>query len=298
MTWARYDDNFDQHPKFLALRGDGTPKALERGCRARTLHSSMMAWASRMNSDGIIPVDAMPLIATNALQTMPQAEDAAGLMIDKKLLHRRTKREGGGYRIHDFLDYNPSKETVQRKAQADDQRAIMRELHTWLHKSPIGKRVKAKIVERDGTTCCYCGRDDLRTDGDRRSPDRRTFDLIDPATAGSWDRSGAPLSGEDVWRVHNLWVVACGYCNSLKNSRRPDETDGMEILPGHGPNRHLVDLPRSAATESRLNRESGPDRVGPERNGSGLAGDGHGPETGTGLTGGQRPAEPRVGGEH
>jgi 5-methylcytosine-specific restriction endonuclease McrA len=269
VTWVRYDDNADQHPKWLELRGDGTNRALERGRRARCLHQSMMLWSGRMNSDGVIPITALPLVSTNALLTMPEALDAAQLLVDVKLLRRRTKRLGGGFEIHDFLDYQPSKETVQRKVQADDHRALMRDLHNWLHKSPIGKRVKAKVLERDGTTCCYCGRDDLRTDGDRKSPDRRTFDLIDPATAGSWDRSGAALDATEVLRVHNLWCVACGYCNSLKNNRSPDETDGMSVLPGHGPNKHIPDLPRSAAIQSGADRESGTDRDGI---GSGLDG--------------------------
>lgn len=281
MSWVRYDDNFDQHPKFLALRGAGTAKALELGRRARVLHSSVLAWCGRMNSDGLVPPHAMPLIASNSLLTVPEAEEAAGLLVKVGLLHRRTKKDGSGYRVHDYLDFQPSKDTVQRKAAQLERREMMRELHEWLHKSPIGKRVKQLVVERDGITCCYCGRDNLRTDGDRKSMDRRTFDLIDPATAGSWDRSGAPLTSDEVHRVAKLWCVACGYCNSLKNKRSPDETDGLQILPGHGPHKLVTDLPRSAAIQSRFDRDpiESPGRIGSDRVGSGRAGTGgDGPE--------------------
>lgn len=255
MTWVKIDDKLTTHPKWLSL-------SLE----AKSLWFHAAVWCGAHNNDGALPEHAMALIAFSGSVPSRDVAPAVDLLVKAKLWRRVPKAKGGGWEINDWLTYQPSKQQVQdreaKKAQSDE----MKRLHAWLHKSPIGKRVKGLVVERDGTTCCYCGQADLRTDGDRRGLDRRTFDLIDPASKDEFDWSGAPMARAEVERVARLWCVACSYCNQTKNSRRPDETIDMQILPGHGPFR---DLPRSAATESRLSRGFGSDPVG-----SGLVGAG------------------------
>jgi len=125
--------------------------------------------AARESTDGVITPTGLPMIAANA-QVRP---DRLMLAIDRLcvvgLLHRRSKRHGNGFELRNFLKYNPSREQVQRANEKTSN-------HDWLHKSDLGRALKRRIIDRDGNWCRYCGTE-LSAPGDRRSPQRRTFDL-------------------------------------------------------------------------------------------------------------------------
>lgn len=93
MTWVRIDDAIDEHPKIAALDDS-----------AFALFVASLAYCNRNLTDGFIPTrvggklrfcdgDATPAIAQ--LET-------AGLWVETP----------GGWRIHDFHDYQPSKQDV------------------------------------------------------------------------------------------------------------------------------------------------------------------------------------------
>lgn len=281
MTWLKIDDKLITHPKWVGL-----------GIEAKSLWLHVSVWAASHNTDGIVPDHVLPLLGFQSCLTGPQVGPAAAELVKARLWRRLPKSKGGGHEICNWLEYQPSKQQVQAKQDADAGREERKRLHDWLHKSPIGRRVKDRIVERDGVWCRYCG-EMCVVSGDRRSPARRTFDLIDPAS--TWDRSGTPLPAEEITRIAGLWVVACGWCNALKNSRTPDEAD-MQIRPAHGRSPICRDLPRSAANGSRAVRDPGSDLFGPARDGAGQGLDGPG-RGGAGLVGsGQVGAG--LGGEH
>lgn len=104
MTWVRLDDQFPDHPKALACSAE-----------ALWLHISGLCWCARHLTDGHIPKNA---VARLAVVKNPPARAAelvdAGIWID----------EGSHFVIHDYLDFQPSKETVmsQRDAARDRQR--------------------------------------------------------------------------------------------------------------------------------------------------------------------------------
>jgi hypothetical protein len=261
VSWVRIDDKLPSHPKWLALGKD-----------AKLFWFHAAVWCGAHNNDGIVPEHAWPFIAFTAginvsdvasiieeLCRRPQAlpsDDARPNALMRKL----ARSKGGGVEFHDWNAYQPTKKQVAKKQDVDDRKALMRALHDWLHKSPPGRKVKAIVEARDGAFCCYCGEGPLRLDGDRKGSTRRTFDLIDPTTIDSWEwRDRVALHQSEILRVAGLWCVACGYCNSAKGRRAPDETDGYRILPGYGPSR---DLPRSAAIQSVFNPPVGSDLAG------------------------------------
>lgn len=99
MPWFRVDDSLDMHPKTLAA-----------GNEAIGLWARCGAYAARHLTDGFIPREIALLYGSEAL---------AEVLVAAKLW-RRTK---GGYRMHDYLGYNPSREAVenQRRSNADRQ---------------------------------------------------------------------------------------------------------------------------------------------------------------------------------
>jgi hypothetical protein len=242
VTWLKVDDKLTTHPKWL-------PLSLE----AKSLWFHAAVWCASHNNDGRLPDEAMMFIAFSATIHAPSLDAAQQQLVRARLWARVPKHRGGGFEIVNWLDYQPSKQQVQDKADADEVKAEMDRIHAWLHKKAPGKRVKKLIDARDGLWCRYCGSQTVITQGDRRGPHRRTYDLIDPAER--WDMTASALPDDELRRIAELWAVACGWCNAIKSKRTPAEA-GMTLLPPPILSRHN-DLPRSAANRSATVPEVG-----------------------------------------
>lgn len=96
MSWVRLDDQFPNHAKIMSVGSD-----------AFRLHVTAMCWAANQLTDGAVPV-----VATRQLgwfcadlgRSITELE-TAGLW----------DAMPDGWRIHDYLDYNPSREQVVKE---------------------------------------------------------------------------------------------------------------------------------------------------------------------------------------
>jgi hypothetical protein len=108
MPWVKLDDRFPSHRK-VALLSD----------RAFRLHVSAICWCAENLTDGRISDRELPLVAhiRGIKATAKQLEDA-GVW----------DRIDDGWMIHDYLDYNPSREQVllDRKKNAERQERFRR----------------------------------------------------------------------------------------------------------------------------------------------------------------------------
>ena len=91
MTWVRLDDATPLHPKLLRA-----------GAEAAWLWVAGLAYANRHVTDGAIPVEALP-----ALYPGDEWPRAKLLKLAAKLVEVRlwVASEGGGWRIHDYGEY-------------------------------------------------------------------------------------------------------------------------------------------------------------------------------------------------
>lgn len=96
ITWFKVDDSFHSHPKVLAA----SPAALGLWVVAGS-------WSGANLSDGFIPDHVLPRLLPDAA---PLARDlvTAGLW----------RRARGGYRFHDWGDFNPQRESVEQERKA------------------------------------------------------------------------------------------------------------------------------------------------------------------------------------
>ena len=92
MAWAKIDDKFPEHEKVVGLSN-----------AAFRLHVSAICYASRNETDGRISQAAAKALHGVASRTGELVE--AGLW----------ERNGVGWKIHDFLQYNPSHEQLEKK---------------------------------------------------------------------------------------------------------------------------------------------------------------------------------------
>jgi hypothetical protein len=100
MPWFRLDDSFHSHPKVIAA-----------GNEAIGLYVRCGAYAAQHLTDGFIPENVALLYGSAAL---------ADALVETKLW----RRARGGWRMPDYLDYNPAKTAVDndRKLKAERQK--------------------------------------------------------------------------------------------------------------------------------------------------------------------------------
>ena len=89
MSWVRFDDAMADHPKVIGL----SDAAFRLWIRA-------VCWSNRYQTDGVLPRDLVRELGTMR---------AAGQLVTAGLW---TVDPAGGFRIHDFLDYQLSRQEV------------------------------------------------------------------------------------------------------------------------------------------------------------------------------------------
>jgi len=123
MVWVKLDDQFTEHPKVIMA-----------GPLAGWLHVCGLVYCGRNLTDGFIPSPMVPRLATfehigittGGMAGMfefghdIETQELADVLVDCGLWEEAE----GGYMIHDYLEYNPSKAEVlaERKANAKRQK--------------------------------------------------------------------------------------------------------------------------------------------------------------------------------
>lgn len=98
MSWAKIDDQFPDHPKILAV-----------GPLAAWLFVCGLCYCARLLTDGFIPRGQIRRLAD-----VDNAPELADRLVECGLWEVCE----GGWRIHDYLDYNPSRERTLATREA------------------------------------------------------------------------------------------------------------------------------------------------------------------------------------
>ncbi|MFI6819741.1 hypothetical protein ACIBJE_02165 [Micromonospora sp. NPDC050187] len=141
MTWFKVDDSFYDHPKAF----DASDAAIALWLRAGT-------WSARNLTDGFVPTGMLA-----RLSTTPDA--AAGELTARGLW----KKARGGYRFHDWADYQPTREEATAGKKKLSAAGALGNHRRW--------HVVAGKVDPE---CRYCrgdGPDRVPPTNDQRTPD-------------------------------------------------------------------------------------------------------------------------------
>lgn len=101
MAWVRIDDNAPHHRKML-----------QAGPVACWLWVCGLAYCQRVRTDGFIPAEALPSLGVSSWKKPVASLLASGLW----------HKDEGGYRVHDYLSWNATKEERADRAQAHRER--------------------------------------------------------------------------------------------------------------------------------------------------------------------------------
>lgn len=185
MTWTKLDDQLHSHPKVQ--------KAWQESRASIGLHMLALSHAGAYLTDGHVS----EAFVRAQLPAAGERRRAVGVLVDSGLW----ERNGDGWVIHDFLDFNLSAAEVKGKRDWDVSRKALERDHDLI----------AAIKERDNDHCRYCG--NAVSWKNRRGPHGGTYDHVHPR---------GPNTLENV-------VVACRACNMAKGARTPDEA-GLKLL--------------------------------------------------------------------
>lgn len=182
MSWARFDDQFNAHPKVL-----------EAGPLAVTLHMHAIIYCAQYLTDGVVKRRALNRIVNwdDDADDFGETGPPNNRELAKRLVHAGLWDEapdGDGWVVHDYLDFNPSREDVLagRKKEADRKAA-------WRAKKDKG----GKTVSRT----CPAGTDPgtstdvpLGQTRDSQRPSRGDSALPDPTRPHIREREREPQS--------------------------------------------------------------------------------------------------------
>jgi hypothetical protein len=124
VAWVRLDDSFAEHPKLARA-----------GPLAMAMQVAALCYANRNLTDGFVPRAVAPLLLNldGLYLAFPEAGSLLGgeepLAVSWQTVAESLVRAGlweeeeGGYRIHDYLNYQPSREAVIRAREGSARRA-------------------------------------------------------------------------------------------------------------------------------------------------------------------------------
>jgi hypothetical protein len=129
MPWVRLEDAFAEHPKVVSLP-----------YRGRWLYIAALCYSNRRLTDGFVPLAILATLCPHERDD-PQTEDAyhlADQLVDVGLWETAE----GGFAIHDYHHYQPSKREVM------EARARLRKLRSKAGKQGVSKREANRDAKR------------------------------------------------------------------------------------------------------------------------------------------------------
>lgn len=111
MAWAKFDDQFTEHPKVVAA-----------GPWAELLAMRAVIYCARYETDGHVRATQLARLAVG----VPSVKRRVASLVEQGLWTEDS--EGDGWWVHDFLEYHPSRE--ERETEREQARKRMRRVRT------------------------------------------------------------------------------------------------------------------------------------------------------------------------
>lgn len=131
MTWARFDDLYDDNRKVK--------RAWRRHPRAVGLHAMSITYSARHETDGLVDLEWLE----EKLPKAAEREAVIKALVDCGLYE---PIDGEHFRVHDYTDFNPSRADLESKRERDAARKRSpRGFHTDSTRSPNGIRADGLV---------------------------------------------------------------------------------------------------------------------------------------------------------
>jgi hypothetical protein len=111
MSWAKLDDRYDDNRKVK--------RAFKRDPRAVAIHAMAITYSSRHNTDGVVDIDWLE----DRMPRKAERDKTIGVLVDTGLFD---VIDSDHWMVHDYLDYNASKQARTEASNAAREAALVR----------------------------------------------------------------------------------------------------------------------------------------------------------------------------
>lgn len=143
MSWAKFDDNFANHPKISELGSLAIPGGWLFVCGT--------LYCAKFLTDGYIPLRQVVMLTSFEGLVADDEPVTLKRVIDALLDVGLWEEAEGGYQVHDYLKYNPSKEKAQTLKEHRSQLGSIGAQKRWAV-ADDGKGHSKTHGKRDGKT--------------------------------------------------------------------------------------------------------------------------------------------------
>lgn len=206
MTWAKLDDSFPEHPKVASLSD-----------KAFRLHVTAICYAARNLTDGFVPKAVLPMLGGSI--------KLAGELVTIGAWDKTP----AGWDIHDFLDYNPSRASIEEERE---RKRIA---------GQAGGQASAKARAKAGRQARGQARATHSATGSSGTPDPIPSGSTEPDNAQTAETASAPPTGkarrigpEDISRWESahpdvdIPAMVGDYLNWKGSKAHTDQVRGFE----------------------------------------------------------------------
>lgn len=164
MGWGRLDDGWHGHPKLLAA-----------GLIATAIQSKAISYCGHYLTDGYLPAEAVPALFVGVellfvkngggapdeyggAPTPAARIDWPAYMVANRLWEKVSNRPGYPYKVHDYLDFNPSRTWLEAERERKKARGEAGARARWEGKKPTqslndsAPSIATSTVSRDAPT--------------------------------------------------------------------------------------------------------------------------------------------------
>ncbi len=141
MSWLKIDPAFPRHPKLAAMGDDWI--------LAGWLHLCASCYCADYLTDGYVSRKDMAGLTTFEPLSSRTALEIANAMADQPPALQLFERTNGGFLVHDYLDYNPSREEYEALKEARARAGRIggsRSKPPALHRKPAPKPKRSHVV--------------------------------------------------------------------------------------------------------------------------------------------------------
>jgi hypothetical protein len=111
MSWAKFDDRYDDHEKIK--------RVWKRSGLGAALHCHAITYSARHETDGMVTTEWIQERFDIARTKPKDRTEAMAALVELGLFELV---DGERFLVHDYLDYNPSAAELQAKREADAER--------------------------------------------------------------------------------------------------------------------------------------------------------------------------------
>jgi hypothetical protein len=216
MAWVKLDDHFFRNPKVIMAGRD-----------ARDLYLAALCYCGSGLTDGLIPAGVLRVLGAEA--DIDDVKAAAAALVRVGLWHETE----GGYEVHDYLNYNPTKERVIQTREARAEAGRLGGLQKASKMLEASQNVASEDFKQNPAPYPYPSSSRLDTDSQQRQQPSRVYANGNGRHAAAASKVLSEIGDESLERMASKFYEVNPQLDEawLRSTLVQLEAQGMSLPP-------------------------------------------------------------------